>query len=220
MNGKLIVILLGPAIGMIAGVFLAYLGFFSPVFRRSSEQLAPDRWVGVFRAITRIIGPVLCIAAGYSIFSALEVLPWREFTSLDGRFRISAPGEFVMEVKNEPYGSESFFRVIVPTQAFLVSYVDLPAGLLKAGPNEVLNSELDARLQVAGLRLLSKESTSFAGCPAVRFKLHNVAGGYFVEGIFLLAKGRRYQLAVQFTSETSAPNREQFFNSFRLLDGP
>ena len=46
---------------MITGVFLAYLGYHRPVFRRSSERLVPDRWVGIFRIVARIAGPVLCI---------------------------------------------------------------------------------------------------------------------------------------------------------------
>ena len=67
-------------------------------------------------------------------------------------------------------------------------------------------------------KLLSRETAPFAGRPAVRFKLHHVRGGFFVEGVMLLAKGRLYQLAVQFTSESSLPNRQRFFASFQVLE--
>ena len=75
---------------------------------------------------------------------------------------------------------------------------------MKTEPDAILNTELDDRVQATRVELLGKETIRFQDCPAVRFKLHDVPGGYFVEGILLLAKGRRYQLAVQFTSESSA----------------
>ena len=228
MNAKLIGILLESGISVIAGIFVTYLGFLSPIFRRSSERLAPDRWVGAFRVAARIAGPLLCIVAGLRIFydirqaGTAEVLQWREFTSPEGRFRISAPADFVKEVK--PYGvqhvNEYCFQALVAPLGFLVSYLDLPADVLKSDPKQILNKELDSHVQVPGIELLHKDTTRFAGYPAVRFKAHYVRGGYFVEGVLLLAKERRYQLAVQFTSDASAQNREQFFNSFRVLDGP
>lgn len=230
MNGRLIGILLESGIGLIAGVFLAYLGFLSPVFRRSNEQLAPDRWVGTVRIVARIAGPLLCIFAGLRIYldfrqeNVAQVLPWREYTSTEGRFRISTPADFEKKVKDVPYGerrvSEASFQALAAPLGFLVSYIDLPAEALKSEANEVLNQELAARVRGAGVELLDKETTPFAGHPAVRFKLHYVRGGYFVEGILLLAKERRYQLAVQYTSESSAPNRETFFQSFQALEGP
>ena len=151
-------------------------------------------------------------------------MQWREITSADGRFHVSAPADLIKEVKDIPYGewrvSESNFRASVPKLGFLVGYIDLPAGMLKTEPNEVLNTELDERVQAAGVELLSKEATRFAGYPAVRFKLHYMPGGVFVEGILLLAKQRRYQLAVHYTSESSAQDCEKFFHSFQVLDGP
>jgi hypothetical protein len=92
--------------------------------------------------------------------------------------------------------------------------------MAKAEPGEILNAELDGHVHLAGIELLHRESTRFAGYPAVRFKLYHVRGGYFVEGILLLVQRRRYQLAVQFTGESSGPSREQFFNSFRVVEGP
>jgi hypothetical protein len=231
MNGRLVIgILLDSGIILIAGVFLLYLGFLSPIFRRSSEGLAPDRWVGTFRVIARIVGAVLCIIAGFKIFSDIrqasvfQTLQWREITSREGRFRLRAPVDLVEEVRDVPYGEqrvrESCFRGTVPTLGFSVSYTDLPPAVLKAEADKVLNSELKALAQVTGVILLNKESTRFAGCPAIRFKLHYVRGGYFVEGILLLDKQRRYQLAVQFTNESSAQNCEPFFEKFQVLDGP
>ena len=231
MNGRLIGILFESGVSLIAGLFLAYLGFFSPVFRRSSERLAPDRWVGTFRAIARIVGPLLCIIAvvqyyispnrGIQQSSMVQARHWREMTSAEGRFRISAPDDFTFtkKVLDVPYGRESRFNATGPTLGFVVSFVDVPATSLTAAPNEFLNGELDEHVHAASVELLSRETTRFAGYPAVRFKLHYVPGGDFVEGILLFAKGRLYQLAVHFTSESSTENRERFFNSFQVLDG-
>ena len=148
----------------------------------------------------------------------------RSVTSPEGRFRISAPADFVKEVKDVPYGeqrvSESSFRALLPKLGFLASYLDLPAEMAKAEPGEILNAELDGHVHLAGIELLHRELTPFAGFPAVHFKLHDVSKGIFVEGILLLVKERRYQLAFQYTSESSAPNGEQFFNSFEVLEGP
>ena len=215
---------------MIAGIFLTYLGFLSPIFRRSSERLAPDRWVGTFRIIARIAGPLLCIAVGLKIFAdirqenVVEALDWHPITSQEGRFRISAPAEFVKKVNDVPYGgqrvNESCFRAVLPKLEFLVSYLDWPASIPKAEPSELLNTELAVYVQVSGLKLLGKEATRVAGYPAIHFRFQNSAEGFFVEGFLLLAKQRRYQLAAKYTNESSAPNREKFFKSFQVLDGP
>ena len=160
MNGRLIGILLESGIGMIAGIFLAYLGFLSPIFRRSSEQLAPDRWVGVFRIIARIVGPVLCIVAGSGSLST-SVRPTRVRTcigarsrSTEGRFRISSPADFVKEVKDVPYGdgiSESCFRALVSPAGVPRKLSSIcRQSILKTEPNEVLNTELDAHVQATG----------------------------------------------------------------------
>ena len=230
MDAKLIGILLESGTCLAAGIFLAYLGFLSPVFRRSSEQLAPDRGVGVFRTAARIVGPLLCLVAGVKSFAdirqarAIPELHWREIASTEGRFRVSAPEDFAKEVKDAPYGerrvSEFYYRALVAPLGFLVSYLDLPAEIQKTEPDAVLNKELDERVRATRVELLGKETIRFKDCPAVRFKLHDVSKGIFVEGILLLAKGRRYQLAVQYTGESSQPDREQFFNSFQVLEGP
>ena len=145
---------------------------------------------------------------------------WREVVPPEGRFRISTPADFVKRVVEEPYGSESCFRASVPRLGFLVTYIDLPVSVLKADPNEVLNTELEERVKITKVDLLSKKSTRFADCPAVRFKLHDIKKGFYVEGILLLAGDRRYQLAVDYTSESSAKFCDQFFNSFQLVDEP
>jgi hypothetical protein len=230
MNERLIGILWDSGIILITGALLTYLGYWSASFGRSSEGIAPDRWVGTFRVIARIVGPILCIAAVIMVTVDLcrihedPVLAWRQITSQDGRFRISSPAALVKEVKDVAYGerrvTESRFDGVVAPMGFHVSYIDLPASIVKRKPDDVLNKELEAHIQATGVNLLSKESIRFAGFPAVRFKLHDVQKGIFVEGILLLAKERRYQLAVRFTSESSAQNREPFFNSFQVLDGP
>jgi hypothetical protein len=226
MNEKLVRILFESGISWIAGIYVTYLGFLSPVFRRSSERLAPDRWVGTFRVLARIAGPVLCILAGLRIFidfrdeSASQVLEWREITSNEGRFRVSSPADFIKTVRDIPYGSESYFKASLPKLGFLVSYVDLPAGLRNSEPEKLLNGELDINLQAAGLELLGRESIRFAGYPAVRFKLRNTSGGFLVTGVLLVAKERRYQLAFQFTSESLSQSGEPFFDSFQVLDRP
>ena len=228
MNGRLISIVLNSAVSLIAAACLTYLGFFSPVFNRKSERLVPDRWVGTFRIVARIFGPLLCLVAGLKIFdevrrenagSEIPAAEWREITSAEGRFRISSPKDFDKEVKVKPNGSESCFRAVLPKIAFLVSYIDLPTSIKKSDSDDILKAKLDELVQAARAERPSTETTRFAGYPAIRFKLRYTRGGYFVEGILLLAKGRRYQLAVDYTSDTSAQDRQRFFNSFQVLDG-
>ena len=230
MNERLTGILVESGIEVIAGLFLAYMGFLSPVFRRSSEQLAPDRWLGTVRVSLRILGPLLCLIAGLRAAAGIHqegeasILQWQEFTPPEGRFRVSIPGKFDMKVRDVFYGGsqvkESCFDVTIPALRFLVSYVDLPTSMLTAEPNEILTKELDSDVRYAGVKLLSKETTHFAGYPAIRFKLHDVSKGIFVEGILLVAKQRRYQLTVNFINETSARDRETFFDSFQVLESP
>jgi hypothetical protein len=229
MNERLTGILVESGIEVIAGLFLAYMGFLSPIFRRSSEQLAPDRWLGTVRVSLRILGPLLCLIAGLRALGGIhqenvvQVWQWHEFTSPEGRFRVSSPGEF-QKIGESPYGEpqvkESSFAATLPTLGFLVTYVDLPSSMLKAEPNEILNEELDRHVRGTGVKLLSKEATPIAGYPAIRFKLRNVQGGFFAEGVLLLAKQRRYQLAVRYTSESSSQDHEKFFESFQVLKSP
>ena len=151
-------------------------------------------------------------SVGRARTAQVPVAQWREFTSADGRFRVSAPDGFAKEdVKDVPYGtgrvSESTFGVSLPKLRFLVSYADLPPRSEKLEPDKTLNAEFDRLVQANGVELLDKKTAQFAGYPAIRFKLHYLRGGIYVDGIFLLAKQRRYQLALQYTSESSAQDR-------------
>jgi hypothetical protein len=231
MDGRLISILWDSAISIVAGIFLVYLGFVSPLFRASSEQLAPDRWVGSFRIIARIVGPVLCIIAGVRVFADIQRekklpdLTWHEVHSVEGRFCVLSPKDLTKQVADITYDGrlvrECRFEGIVAPLGFLVSYIDLPASSLKKEPTAILSTELDERIRATGVKRVSNDKpTRIQDYPGIRFKVHNVSGGYFAEGLFLLVKERRYQLAVQYTSESSAPVREKFFSSFQVLDGP
>ena len=70
--------------------------------------------------------------------------------SATGRFRVSSPEEFKLQVKDRPEGPESCFKAEVPGLGFLVSYIDLPADRLPTDPNEVLNKRLDADVENHG----------------------------------------------------------------------
>jgi len=228
LDERLVTIVLSSGITLAAGLFLIYMGFLSPIFRRSSEALAPDPSVRTFRLIARIMGPLLCGLAGVRMAEDFrrdrepQVLQWREITVPEGRFRVMSPEEFTKDRKDVSCGdwrvTEHCCHAVVPRLGCLVSYLDLPEGVAKLDPAELLNRELDSHVHSGGVTLVSKEPTTFNGYPALHFTLHDVRAGFYVEGTLLLAKQRRYELAVQYTADSSAANRQRFFDSFRILD--
>jgi hypothetical protein len=173
------------------------------------------------------MGLLLCGLASLKIADdirrelAPQALHWQTQEVREGHFRVASPTEFSKDSRDVPYGewrvSEHFCRALLPRIGFLISYLDLPDRLRSTDPLEVLNHELDRHLGVGGVQLIDRRATTFAGRPAVQFKLHDVAGGFYVEGFLLRAGSRRYQLAVQYTDDSMSAARKQFFDSFEFL---
>ena len=104
-----------------------------------------------------------------------------------------------------------------PPLGFQVSYIDLPTSVLKTDPSEVLNRELSDRVKATGVELLDKKSITFKECPAVRFQLRYVRGGYFVDGILFLCQAAAVPVGRPVHQRLFPARHEQFFNWFQVV---
>src|SRR4051812_23485859 len=125
MDARLVEILLYSGISLTTGVFLSYLGFWSPIFRRDGEAL--DQGTAFVRGAFRIVGPVLCAVATTTLIIDLrakaqtQAVNWHDIEPSGSGCRISVPEKSVVETKVNPVHAgelefkEYCFSAQVPT---------------------------------------------------------------------------------------------------------
>ena len=225
MGKWLIGIVLQAGVILISGLLLAYLGFLSPVFRRSSERLAPDRWVGIFRNVRGSSVRCCVLPPDSKIFSASVRKP-RSRTCI-GTISLRQTGVSAFPRRPtssrrsgmSPTAASARFHAVMPNLGFLVSYIDLPAEILKSTECrlEYGTGPAAAGHEVGTASQRNDPSERLSGGP---LQTAQRAGRLFCGGHPASGQRAAYQLAVQYTSEASMPTCDQFFNSFQVLDGP
>ena len=147
------------------------------------------------------------------------------FRSVPGRFRVSAPVDLVGS-SHVVDGAAERLRIFVYSgdsraALYAVTYVDYPAAILKADPQEVLTAVAEASFgRSMHDRVVSEAPIAVDGRPGreivARLRLHGTRA--VASACFVLAGNRLYELEVIEPRARYRKSRaEVFFDSFSLL---
>ncbi len=149
---------------------------------------------------------------------------WKEYSAADARYKVNFPAEPVLENKqlDIPSAGQSlnFEQVSAEKKkaVYALSHVDFPRKWTLLGSNTLLKKSLDLLVEneVPAQQLLSKETTSHQGYPALDYVVSR--GGDEVKGRLVLVGTTLYRLTVSYPSELKETvQHEQFVSSFNLV---
>src|SRR5689334_10737709 len=111
------------------------------------------------------IGTLLLLLAGTPIM-AQEGTDWRTFVSGGGRFSARLPGTPTEKTQTSGTVTTHSFTLGVNDVAYIVSYSDLPAKSMQAGPAAILKAARDGGINNVKGKLISEQPVAVNGYPA------------------------------------------------------
>lgn len=155
---------------------------------------------------------------------------WVETSSLEGNFKVAAPGEMVPKqiAKETPVGELIYHSLFFSGNKdddnilYMVSWVDYPEGSLHSDSTELVENLLDATVETAVLnvngKLMYQTPENIEGFPGRYWRIDYNKGTAVIKTKAFVKGHRFYSLQVA-SKQTKNINQsvDRFFNSFKLL---
>lgn len=155
------------------------------------------------------------------IWPSVQQPDWVEFKSLDGGFAAAMPSRPQTSTLAIQTSRGTLFTHMVSVNAqdrneYLVSWTEYPEKSVELRATEqTFNKMRDALIWQKQGKLLSDTAGSQQGYPA-RTIVFSLPEAKFVTVMFCFVENRSYQVLIE-TKETTAPEVDRFFRSFKLL---
>ncbi len=145
-----------------------------------------------------------------------------EFTSKEGRFSVSMPGEPGKQTDNIPTAVGSIethiFMVEKSNIAYMVAYSDYPSEMVQqSNPDDVLDGAKKGAMQNIDGKITKEELIAYGEAPAVELYFSAKGGKGKGQAVIVLSGNRLYQ-ALAVGSNLLYPDRtvEKFIDSFAI----
>ena len=145
---------------------------------------------------------------------------WRRFSSTEGRFSVSLPGEPVAEVDDNELGVTRSFTADTDWATYVVGYTEYKTAL--PNPGQALDGARDALIRSTNSRLLNESRISINGYPGRELNIVT-HGGEARDTTRLYVVGNRLymvRVVVAPADRDVSGDKEKFFLSFRLTVKP
>jgi len=167
-----------------------------------------------------------------SLFLQTTVGDWKEFTSLEGRFRILTPGDFTEKtdtVKTELGALEyhTFFYQVPNEQEaenlfYMVSYCDYPDFTVHSDSTDLLkeffNTTIQAAVESVGGTLIYSADISIDNYPGKFWRIEYLKHKAVIKTKAYVVGQRYYALqTISYTKKSLNQSSDKFFNSFHLI---
>ena len=156
---------------------------------------------------------------------------WKEFKSVEGAFRVMAPGEITEKNDTVPtaLGELIYHTLFNQTPGipegnliYMVSYCDYPEGAVSSDSTDLLRDFFDATVaaaanSVAG-EVVYQAKDEVQGFPGRRWRIDYMGGKSVIRTLAFVAGSRYYAIqTVAHLQRNTNVDTERFFKSFQLL---
>ncbi len=156
---------------------------------------------------------------------------WEEFASLDGRFRVTAPGEFKESADSvhTDIGTLVFHTFFIQTEEeeaenlfYMITYCDYPEGLIFADSVEFARDFFNATIEEATLSvkgtLMYETDVKMGEHPGKFWRIDYLDGSATIKTKAYLAGDRFYSIqTISYKEKNLNRDSDRFFDSFRIL---
>ena len=222
------VLTLGGAVPVLIGIGGA-VGCISVTRSSTRSNRAKVAWsigitVAAWAAFLVFIGAV---AGGLTLLSRAQPKAWSEFTSTSGGFAVQMPGTPKDQTQSVAQATGDLtlhnFTVEDRDYAYIVSYVDFPAGtIVQSDADAFLDSTVDGSVSSGKGELKSQSAITLGGYPGRLAEFTTVANGQLpatsIKAHYYLVKDRLYQILAIAPQGQLPAEADRFLSSFKLLD--
>lgn len=156
---------------------------------------------------------------------------WEEFTSLDGRFRVVAPGYFTEKTDSviTDVGTLTYHTFFIQTDDknaenlfYMVSYCDYPEGVIFVDSAELVREFFQATMETAAQSvkgvLLYDTDIQLGEYPGKLWRIDYLDGKAVIKTKAYLVNRRYYSLqTISYKEKNINASADRFFDSFLIL---
>jgi hypothetical protein len=150
---------------------------------------------------------------------------WKEISPAQGRFRVVLPGKPIEQDESEqtPAGMARGKRFLGYTgaggtdsfRAYAVSYIDYPAGYIRAHPPEKIFAAQKDEVVPSEGRLLNERPIKIGTAPGIELEVEDPEGKILFFHIYLVER-RLYVVTAKYARGKRSPEVDAFFDSFQV----